>query len=54
MKATTYIEPVQTVMQRDRASKLHGSMLEGMNIQGETELTHAQAVTLRALGAIAQ
>jgi hypothetical protein len=54
LKATTYIEFVQTVMQMDRASKLHGSMLEGMNIQGATGLTHAQAATLKALGAIAQ
>ncbi|MBE9113997.1 hypothetical protein IQ273_32020 [Nodosilinea sp. LEGE 07298] len=54
MKAATYIKFVQTVMQRDRASKLHGSMLEGMNIQGATGLTHAQAATLKALGAIAQ
>ena len=53
MKATTYIEFVQTVMQMDRASKLHGSMLEGMNIQGATGLTHARAATLKALGAIA-
>jgi hypothetical protein len=36
LKATTYIELVQTVMQMDRASKLHGSMFEGMNIQGAT------------------
>jgi ketosteroid isomerase-like protein len=28
-------------------------MLEGMNIQGATELTHARAATLKALGAIA-
>ncbi|MBD1919334.1 hypothetical protein [Phormidium sp. FACHB-77] len=35
-KATTYIEFVQTVMQMDRASKLHSFMLEGMNIQGAT------------------
>jgi len=41
-------------MQIDRASKLHGSMLEGMNIQGTTGLTHAQVATLKALGAIAQ
>jgi hypothetical protein len=51
LKATTYIEFVQTTMQMDRASKLHGSMLEGMNIQGATGLTHAQAATLKALGA---
>jgi len=43
LKATTYIEPMQTVMQMDRASKLHGSMLESMNIQDATELTHTQA-----------
>jgi hypothetical protein len=54
LKATTYIEFVRTVMQMDRASKLHGSMLEGMSIQGATRLTHAQAATLRALRAIAQ
>jgi hypothetical protein len=54
LKATTYIEFVQTVMQMDRVSKLHGSMLEGMNIKGATGLTHAQAATLKALGAIAQ
>jgi hypothetical protein len=38
----------------DRASKLHGSILEGMNTQGATGLTHAQAATFKALGAIAQ
>jgi hypothetical protein len=54
LKATTYIEFVQTVMQMNRATKLHGSMLEGMNIQGTTGLTHAQAAMLKALGAIAQ
>ena len=53
MKATTYIELMQTVMQMDRATKLHGSMLEGMNIQGATGLMHAQAATLKALGAMA-
>ncbi|WP_348235807.1 hypothetical protein [Leptolyngbya sp. GB2-A1] len=36
MKATTYIDFVQTAMQMDRASKLHSFMLEGMNIQGAT------------------
>jgi hypothetical protein len=54
LKATTYIEFMQTVMQINRASQLHGSMLEGMNIQGATGLTRAQAATLKALGAIAQ
>jgi hypothetical protein len=54
LKATSYIEFVQTVMRMDRASKLHGSMLEGMNIQGATGLLYAQAATLTALGAIAQ
>jgi len=54
LKATTYIEFVQTVMQMDRASKLYGSMLKGMNVQGATGLMHAQAATLKALGAIAQ
>jgi hypothetical protein len=50
----SYIEFMQTVMQMDRASKLHGFILKGMNIQGATGLTHAQAGTLKALGAIAQ
>jgi hypothetical protein len=45
---------MQTVMQIDRASQLHSSMLEGMNIQGATGLTHAQAATLKALRAISQ
>ncbi|WP_179228323.1 hypothetical protein [Leptolyngbya ohadii] len=54
MKATTYIEFMQTVTQMGRANKLYDSMLEGMNIQCATGLTHAQAATLKALGAIAQ
>ncbi|MBD1874502.1 hypothetical protein H6F75_13495 [Nodosilinea sp. FACHB-131] len=53
MKATTYIDFVQTVLQMDRSSKLHDSILKGMNIQSATGLMHAQAATLKALGAIA-
>jgi hypothetical protein len=45
---------MKTVMQMERASQLHGSMFEGMNIQVATELTHAQAATLKALRAISQ
>ncbi|MFQ4138019.1 hypothetical protein PGN35_017035 [Nodosilinea sp. PGN35] len=36
LKVTPYTKFVQTVIQMDRTSKFHGSMLKGMNIQGET------------------
>jgi hypothetical protein len=49
LKATTYIKFVQTVMQMERANKLHGSMLEGMNIQDATGINARSSSAIESI-----